>query len=145
MPIRLITNLKFYISTVLKSLNDYGLIFTLKKIIRMLFNYRINHIPEIDIQSNKNGVFQNLFFFLVLFFFVNLLKQQNLKKQPLISIVMPTYNSNIKWLKDAIQSVKNQIYTNWELCIADDNSSDQDLKNYLSALSKSDKRIKVIF
>ena len=35
------------------------------------------------------------------------------------SIVMPTYNVEIKWLEKAIESVKNQNYTNFELCIAE--------------------------
>lgn len=54
--------------------------------------------------------------------------------KPLISIIMPTYNTEIKWLRKAIDSVLNQSYLNWELCIADDASSSketiQTLKNY---------------
>ena len=38
--------------------------------------------------------------------------------RPLISIVMPVFNTNPKHLECAVGSVKNQIYTNWELCIA---------------------------
>lgn len=67
------------------------------------------------------------------------------KSQPLISIVMPTYNSNIAWLKTAIESVQNQIYSNWELCIADDASTDKNLIKILNGYSKKDPRVKVIF
>ncbi|WP_122553103.1 glycosyltransferase, partial [Pseudomonas viridiflava] len=43
--------------------------------------------------------------------------------KPLLSIVMPVYNPPIEMLREAIERVKNQIYFNWELCIADDAST----------------------
>jgi glycosyltransferase involved in cell wall biosynthesis len=64
--------------------------------------------------------------------------------QPLISIVMPTYNSNLKWLNEAIESIRNQPYENWELCIADDASPQADVKSFLERWAKRDSRIKVI-
>jgi glycosyltransferase involved in cell wall biosynthesis len=67
-----------------------------------------------------------------------------LEYQPLISIIMPVYNVDIKWIKKAIKSVENQIYTNWELCIADDASTDPKLIKYLKSLEKN-KKIKVDF
>ncbi|MEB0136047.1 glycosyltransferase family 2 protein [Actimicrobium sp. CCC2.4] len=67
------------------------------------------------------------------------------ESDPLISILMPTYNTPGKYLKEAIESVKNQIYGNWELCIADDFSTDTELKEKLIAYEKSDPRIKVVF
>lgn len=57
------------------------------------------------------------------------------------SIVMPVYNVEIKWLDKAIESVKNQIYTNWEICIADDASTDTNVRKYLKSVG--DKRIKI--
>lgn len=50
------------------------------------------------------------------------------------SIVMPTYNVEIKWLEKAIESVKKQNYTNWELCIADDCSTDSRVREYLKTV-----------
>lgn len=44
---------------------------------------------------------------------------------PLISIVMPTYNSSVIYLKKALDSVLLQTYPHWELCIADDASTDR--------------------
>lgn len=64
--------------------------------------------------------------------------------KPLISIVMPVYNVDIKWIKEAIKSIKKQIYTNWELCIADDASTKPELKQYLERISKEDK-VNVVF
>jgi len=65
--------------------------------------------------------------------------------KPLISIIMPTYNSNLKFLKEAINSVISQSYQNWELCIADDASTKIKVRDYLKNISKNDPRIKVIF
>ncbi len=44
-------------------------------------------------------------------------------RRPLISIIMPVYNVESCWLEAAIQSVMQQIYPHWELCIADDGST----------------------
>jgi glycosyltransferase involved in cell wall biosynthesis len=64
---------------------------------------------------------------------------------PLISIVMPVYDPNPTWLKEAIDSVIRQIYTNWELCIADDASSNPNICKILKDYSQRDSRIKVEF
>lgn len=64
---------------------------------------------------------------------------------PLISVVMPTYNPNVGWLIEAIDSVRGQLYENWELCIADDASTDSRVRETLSRYAKIDSRIKVAF
>ena len=68
----------------------------------------------------------------------------NLEYTPLLGIIMPVYNVDIKWIRKAINSVKNQIYTNWEICIADDASTNPKLIKYLKRLSRR-KNIKVTF
>ena len=65
------------------------------------------------------------------------------KHQPLISIVMPTYNPNIAWLIEAIESVQAQIYTHWELCIADDYSTNPKVRETLQSMAIRDQRIKL--
>jgi O-antigen biosynthesis protein len=62
---------------------------------------------------------------------------------PLISIVMPVYNVKRAWLMAAVESVRQQFYPHWELCIADDASTLAETKRALSALNGSDSRIKV--
>lgn len=42
---------------------------------------------------------------------------------PLISIVVPVYNTDERYLREMIDSVINQTYSNWELCIADGSDS----------------------
>ncbi|MGK2926700.1 MAG: glycosyltransferase [Lysobacterales bacterium] len=66
-------------------------------------------------------------------------------EQPLISVLMPTYNTDVRWLREAVDSVRRQLYANWELCIADDASTDQAVRSYLQSLPAEDARIKVVF
>lgn len=72
-------------------------------------------------------------------------RTENFAYQPCISIIMPTYNSNIDWLTEAIESVRKQIYPHWELCIADDASTDKAVQRILQQYEQSDSRIKVIY
>ncbi|MGN0973214.1 MAG: glycosyltransferase [Bacilli bacterium] len=65
------------------------------------------------------------------------------KYNPLISIVVPVYNVPIKYLEECIDSVLNQNYSNWELCLVDDCSTNEDIKPTLEKYEKMDKRIKV--
>jgi GT2 family glycosyltransferase len=67
------------------------------------------------------------------------------QNQPLISIVMPVYNVDGVWLRHALDSVIGQIYPNWELCIADDNSSEKHIAKILKEYQEKDSRIKVVF
>ncbi|MFC1733290.1 glycosyltransferase [candidate division KSB1 bacterium] len=66
------------------------------------------------------------------------------KYQPKISIIVPVYNPPIHLLRASLNSVIDQIYENWELCIADDNSSDPEVKKVLQEYERSDHRIKLI-
>ena len=66
-------------------------------------------------------------------------------RKPVISIVMPTYNSKPEWLIAAIESVRTQIYPHWELCIADDASTDGAVRSILRRYATNDARIKVTF
>lgn len=65
--------------------------------------------------------------------------------KPLISVVMPVYNPPISFLDEAIQSVRRQLYPNWELCIADDASTDPAVRETLARHCREDHRIKVVY
>lgn len=62
-------------------------------------------------------------------------------KEGLVSIITPTYNSE-KFISETIESIKAQSYTNWELLITDDCSTDNTIE-VIQKFTKSDKRIKL--
>lgn len=62
--------------------------------------------------------------------------------RPKVSILLPVYNVDPRWFRAAVESVRAQVYDNWELCIADDASTRPDLLRGLDALPK-DPRIKL--
>lgn len=72
-------------------------------------------------------------------------RQELFAVQPLISVVMPTYNPEPAWLIEAIESVRQQLYPHWELCIADDCSSNAAIRPILERYQREDSRIKVVF
>lgn len=67
------------------------------------------------------------------------------ESKPLFSVIMPVYNVEEKWLVKAIESVRNQIYPYWELCITDDASPSPHIKQVLQQYESTDKRIKVVY
>jgi glycosyltransferase involved in cell wall biosynthesis len=69
----------------------------------------------------------------------------SLPRQPLFSIVVPTYNTPERFLRAMIESVRAQLYPHWELCIADDASTDPAVKKVLSEYAGQDSRIRVTF
>jgi GT2 family glycosyltransferase len=80
-------------------------------------------------------------------------KQKELKRQrnhkfnyePVISVIMPTFNTPKQFLVGAINSVVCQTYSRWELCTADGGSKKKYVKKKLKKFSKKDNRIKVKF
>ena len=71
-------------------------------------------------------------------------KLKNYSGEILFSIVMPVYNVEIKWLDKAIESIEKQNYKNWEICIADDCSTRQEVREHLSAMKNSRIKIKLL-
>ena len=61
--------------------------------------------------------------------------------QPLISVITPVFDTSVRWLEEAVESVLAQAYENWELLLIDDGSSASDLLNALPALAARDRRI----
>jgi GT2 family glycosyltransferase/SAM-dependent methyltransferase len=64
---------------------------------------------------------------------------------PVISVLVPVYNTPEPFLRAAIESVRRQIYPHWELCIADDRSTEPHVRELLSEYQVMDDRIKVVF
>ncbi|MCX6752832.1 MAG: glycosyltransferase [Candidatus Nomurabacteria bacterium] len=69
----------------------------------------------------------------------------NLNYRPKISIITPVYNVEPRWLDKCINSVLNQYYENWELCLYDDASTNKDTLKCLKKWEDFDPRIKILF
>lgn len=67
------------------------------------------------------------------------------EEKPLISIVMPVYNTDPGFLREAIHSITAQFYPNWELCIADDASTDPAIRQILEQVCAGDARVRVVY
>lgn len=67
---------------------------------------------------------------------------QALPARPLISLVMPTYRTELRYLREAVDSVRAQHYPEWELVVVDDGSGKPELGRAMSAYAAADPRIK---
>ena len=65
------------------------------------------------------------------------------KQRPMFSVLLPVYDSDVRWLRRAIESVRAQLYGHWELCIVDDASSDPRIWKLLQGYARRDSRIKI--
>ncbi len=72
-------------------------------------------------------------------------RQEKMEWCPLISIVVPLYRTPLRYLSQLIASVRDQTYTNWELCLSDGSGEDSTLEDFLRKLEKKDRRIKVVW
>lgn len=75
------------------------------------------------------------------------LREQREKKftyEPMISIIVPTYNTPKNYLIEMIESVINQSYSNWELCIADGSDSNSLARKIIQEYVDKDSRIKMV-
>jgi GT2 family glycosyltransferase len=67
---------------------------------------------------------------------------EGLPERPVISLVMPTYRTELRYLQEAVDSVRAQLYPAWELCIVDDGSGQPQLERAIMAHAAADPRIK---
>ena len=59
-----------------------------------------------------------------------------------ISILVPLYNTPLQFLNEMIESVLNQTYQNWELCLANGSPEDPDMQTVLRSYAEMDRRIR---
>lgn len=64
---------------------------------------------------------------------------------PFFSILLSVYNPRHEWLREALDSVLAQTNSDWELCIADDKSTDPSVRATLEKYSRVDPRVKCMF
>ncbi|NEP01149.1 MAG: glycosyltransferase [Symploca sp. SIO2E9] len=65
--------------------------------------------------------------------------------KPVISLIVPVFNTPEHFLRQTIDSVLNQVYSYWELCLADDASTEPHIRLILEEYVSKDPRIKVVF
>lgn len=71
-------------------------------------------------------------------------RAEALADRPLISVVMPVYNTPERYLVQAIDSVRAQVYDRWELCITNDASTQPHVRRVLDGYARRDPRIRVV-
>jgi len=115
------------------------------ELIKYSFLNRTTHLNSLDKKANYQHWWR-----LRAYFDVNEIVQ--IKKafseksaKPVISVLLPVFNPDPMFLKKAITSVLRQSYPDWELCIADDKSTDPEIKRIINFYRAQDNRIKVIF
>lgn len=129
-------NLKNNFNKIKYYFRRYGIFATLKRILKRIFHIKENrktNIEQYKIWMQKNNPNEE-----------ELANQRNHKfnVEPKISIVVPMYNTNEAFFKELIESLINQTYQNWELCLADGSENqNENLKKYY----EKDKRIKYKF
>ncbi len=64
---------------------------------------------------------------------------------PLLSVIVPAYNTPEKYLRELLECLRRQIYPRWELCIADDASTLPHVRRILSEAARADARIKPVY
>ena len=69
-------------------------------------------------------------------------KKRKWKKQVKISVVVPAYQTPELFLRQMIDSLRNQTYENWELCIANGSPEDEAMAAVLLEYSQKDSRIR---
>ena len=67
------------------------------------------------------------------------------RTKPVISVLVPVYNPPEGLLEKSLQSVVDQLYPHWELCIADDASTEPHVRPVLEKFAASDPRIRVVY
>lgn len=68
-------------------------------------------------------------------------RRDNRKMQEEVEILLTTYNTEIEYLKQQIESILNQTYRNFKLLISDDASTKEEIKPILEAYQKQDNRV----
>ncbi|AWB09765.1 Glycosyltransferase, GT2 family [Thermodesulfobium acidiphilum] len=144
-PTKLIKLLRLINKTHIKKSIDYIRMYGLKAFFRkvkmkLVSDKRIQFLDDMDhdilyqcwITQNEPSVEE-------------LLAQRTTKfnYEPKISIIVPVWTTPKQFLIDMIESVLNQTYSNWELCIADGASKEAYVKDVLEEYIKKDDRIKV--
>jgi GT2 family glycosyltransferase len=72
-------------------------------------------------------------------------QERDLSYRPVISVLMPVFDPDPHWLRAAIESVRQQVYKNWELCVTDDGSTNPEIGRVLGSYDGVDPRIRFTY
>ena len=117
-------------------LRRYGIIETLKKIFKRIFHItenRMSNQEQYEIWMKNNMLTEKDYEFQ---------KNKKFEINPKISIAIPMYNTNEVFFEELINSIKEQTYSNWELCLADGSETEN---SNLKKLLENEPRIKYKF
>lgn len=115
------------------TLHQYGMARTFEKIQRKLL--KKDNVPYegwLKLRSPKKGE-------------LNRQRNEKFSYMPKISIVVPLYKTQKKYLIQLIDSVMAQTYENWELCLSDGSGTNSPIERTLKMYEKKDSRIKVVY
>ena len=70
---------------------------------------------------------------------INMQTKHHFVYEPLISILVPVYNTPILFLKEMVESVCRQTYSRWELCIVNASPNNLEVLNFLSVCAEKEK------
>lgn len=76
---------------------------------------------------------------------LNRQKNEKFSYMPKVSIVVPLYKTQKKYLVQLIESVMAQTYGNWELCLSDGSGAESPIEGLLKTYEKKDSRIRVVY
>ena len=136
-------NVRFQINRAIEFYKKNGFFKTIKKILSKIRNRIFTSSKQIKLDKQENENYK--------IWIKNnepddkeIEEQRNYKfeYEPKISIIVPMYNTKERYLKELIDSIINQTYKNWELCLSD--GSDEK-KDYVERLVNADERIKYKF
>ena len=136
-------NVRFQINRAIEFYKKNGFFKTIKKVLSKIRNRIFTSSKQIRLDKQENENYK--------IWIKNnepddkeIEEQRNYKfeYEPKISIIVPMYNTKEKYLKELIDSIINQTYKNWELCLSD--GSDEK-KDYVERLVNADERIKYKF
>ena len=134
-------NLRFQYNRLIDYYRKNGLLKTTRKFFLKVKEKIFNKNKKIEIEENENYR---------IWIKENEPNEYELEEQrkykfeyePKISVIVPMYNTKEKYLKELIESLIEQTYTNWELCLADGSN---EKREYVDKLVNQDKRIKYNF
>ena len=144
LPDFVLKNLSWSIGSIILLIEIIGSIFYLKVkghliptshlIVGIIIFLIINEISMLVAESNVLNTSYLVIIFILSLSIVNIFGNISLgKKQVKISVLIPAYNS-AKTIVEALESIKNQTYQNWEIILINDGSQDETetiLRRYL--------------